>query len=726
LAPGASAAEPIFPGKEWAERPPAEVGLDAGRLQSFSDYVGGRGCVIRHGYMVHHWGDVTRRADVASACKPWFTHFLLAAAEEGKIASLDEKVTRWEPRLAELNEALGHKDRDITWRHLANQCSSYGVAERPGSAFDYSDYQIALLADTLFLKVYDATWDKVDREVLGPRLTDVLGCQDKPTLLAFGDSNRPGRLAISVRDFARFGLLYLRQGKWRDRQIIAEKHAKLATTSPIEAKLPRTEGRTAEMLSGQRSLGGGANQTPHFGAYSWLWWTNGIDRQGVRMWPAAPHDLYGAFGHGGRRALWVMPSLDIVVSYNDSQLDDGRLHGWTNGEKSKTNEAMRQLAQAVVQSDAGQKPPQHAAERNKKQTAADPAPAAEKKAAKTPDRLTAVSIRGEQFLINGKPTYEGRTWRGHKIEGLLLNSRMVQGIFDDLNPSTRDRWAYPDKGRWDADRNTREFIAAMPDWRKHGLLAVTLNLQGGSPQGYSKAQPWHNSAIIADGRLRADYMNRLELILNRADELGIVVILGLFYFGQDQRLADEEAVKKAVDNAIDWLKERGYRHVLIEVNNECNVRYDHAILGPERVHELMERVKERDGRLLVGTSYGGGTIPGENVVRASDFLLLHGNGVSDPKRIADMVVRTRKVPGYRPMPILFNEDDHFDFDKPENNFTAAVGQYASWGYFDFRLAREGFDEGYQSVPVNWGISSERKKGFFRLLAEITGAAEAKK
>ena len=32
---------------------------------------------------------------------------------------------------------------------------------------------------------------------------------------------------------------------------------------------------------------------------------------------------------------------------------------------------------------------------------------------------------------------------------------------------------------------------------------------------------------------------------------------------------------------------------------------------------------------------------------------------------------------------------------------------------------EGYDEGHQSVPVNWGLSSERKRGFFRLLAEIT-------
>ena len=73
------------------------------------------------------------------------------------------------------------------------------------------------------------------------------------------------------------------------------------------------------------------------------------------------------------------------------------------------------------------------------------------------------------------------------------------------------------------------------------------------------------------------------------------------------------------------------------------------------------------------------------------------------------------------MPILFNEDDHFDFDKPGNNFVAAVGQYASWGYFDFRMAGEGFDEGYQSVPVNWGISSGRKRGFFSLLKEMTGS-----
>ena len=101
-------------------------------------------------------------------------------------------------------------------------------------------------------------------------------------------------------------------------------------------------------------------------------------------------------------------------------------------------------------------------------------------------RQTSVAIKEDRFLINGRPTYEGRSWRGMRIEGLLMNSRMVQGIFDDLNEATRGKWAYPDTKRWDPDRNTREFIAAMPAWRRNGLLSFTINLQGGSPEGYRK------------------------------------------------------------------------------------------------------------------------------------------------------------------------------------------------------------------------------------------------
>jgi len=337
-------------------------------------------------------------------------------------------------------------------------------------------------------------------------------------------------------------------------------------------------------------------------------------------------------------------------------------------------------------------------------------------------RHTIVEIKNEQFFINGKPTYEKRYWKGNKIEGLLLNSRMAQGIFDDLNPETKNNWNYPDTKKWDADRNTDEFIKNMDKWYKYGLLSFTINMQGGNPQGYLKSQPWHNSAYTEDGTLRPEYMARLEKILDKADKIGMVPILGLFYFGQDERLNDEKAVIKALNNMVNWLLDKNYKNILIEVNNECNVGYNHEILKPQRVHELIDLVRkiEKKGyRYYVGTSYGGGTIPLSNVVKCSDFILIHGNGVG-PDKITSMVEKTKNVEGYTTMPILFNEDDHFDFEKGDNNFVSAIKSYASWGYFDYRLKDETFAEGYQSVPIDWGINSERKTQFFKLLKEITG------
>lgn len=337
---------------------------------------------------------------------------------------------------------------------------------------------------------------------------------------------------------------------------------------------------------------------------------------------------------------------------------------------------------------------------------------------------TEISIRGEDFLLDGKPTLEGRQWRGMRVEGLLPNSRMVQGIFDDRNPETAPMWAYPDTKTWDAERNTREFIAAMPEWRRHGLLAFTINLQGGSPQGYSKQQPWHNSAIEADGSLRDDCLARLERVIQRADELGMAVILGLFYFGQDQRLQGEQAVLRAVDAAAQWVLDRGWRHVLIEINNEANVKYDHDILKPARVHELIKRVKghARNGRrLLVSTSFGGGAVPVNTVMEAADFILIHGNGVGSPEKMTAFIKRVRAAMNGAVKPVVINEDDHFDFDKAKNNFTAATREHVSWGFFDFRKEGEGFEQGYQSVPVDWGINSDRKRGFFGLLREWEAA-----
>jgi hypothetical protein len=313
--------QPVFPGKTWETVAPDRAGLFGRALDRLREFAGGRGCVVRHGVLAYAWGDIAKAGDVASAAKPVYGFFLFKAIEDHRIGGLDEAVVRYEPRLADLNPDLGFKDRRIAWRHLASQTSCYGVSEPPGAAFDYSDPQMALFWDLLFGRVYGATPATVDDQVLRPMLADAIGCQDRPTFLAFGPKDRPGRRAISPRDFCRFGLLYLHAGRWGDRPLLDPKLVATATGSPLPNSVPRTADRKARMLPGQRTIGGGNNQTDHLGSYSFMWWTNGVDRDDKRHWPDAPPDSYAALGHGGKRAMVVMPALDLVASWNDTRID---------------------------------------------------------------------------------------------------------------------------------------------------------------------------------------------------------------------------------------------------------------------------------------------------------------------------------------------------------------------------------------------------------------------
>src|SRR5260370_23555260 len=159
---------------------------------------------------------------------------------------------------------------------------------------------------------------------------------------------------------------------------------------------------------------------------------------------------------------------------------------------------------------------------------------------------TVVGIRGPLFTLNGQPTYTAATGFAQadpNIAGTLLNVRAVQAIFDDANyPGMGSRknpyhsntlgdvlWDYPD-GPWDAERNVREFLAALPDWRRCGLLAFTVNLQGGgAPDGYYGEkvypQPHNNIGFDTVGNLKPAYAHRLRRVIAEADRLGMVVIV---------------------------------------------------------------------------------------------------------------------------------------------------------------------------------------------------------
>ena len=375
---------------------------------------------------------------------------------------------------------------------------------------------------------------------------------------------------------------------------------------------------------------------------------------------------------------------------------------------------------------------------------------------------TEISVEGDKFLVNGTPTNEAATFRGVSIEGLMMNSRMANAVFDDDNEFTRHLWAYPDSKIWDANRNTKELIEMLPTYKSKGLSCIDVNLQGASPLGYYKSspeglsdlmarirtkfpdateseiwaglpstrsQPWNSGAFTENGDLKPAFMTRLGKVIEAADEIGMVVCLGLFYFGQDERISDEGSVKTAVEKTTNWVLHSGYTNVLLEINNECDVPlYEHEILCPDRVHELINLAKSisKDGaRLLVSTSFTRRMVPTEKVIESSDFILLHGNGMHDPMEITKRVQETRSANSYKGQPIFFNEDDHFEFENESNNFVAALKQRTGWGYFDPGSGAGGsaaygdYKSGYQNPPINWTINTKRKESFFWFLNKVT-------
>src|SRR6185436_5707128 len=172
-----------FPGTNWNWVKPTEAGLEVTKLEALRDLVGGRGCVVRRGRMGFGWGDQAKSSDVASVFKPLLSTLLFMVVQEGKLKSVEERVSDFEPRLKTLN---GGKDARMTWRHLANQTSGYGLSEEPGAAYSYNDYALALYYDTLTWKIYGTN----GTEVLRTRLAEPLQFEDRFTFDAFGPGNR--------------------------------------------------------------------------------------------------------------------------------------------------------------------------------------------------------------------------------------------------------------------------------------------------------------------------------------------------------------------------------------------------------------------------------------------------------------------------------------------------------------------------------------------------------
>lgn len=58
-----------------------------------------------------------------------------------------------------------------------------------------------------------------------------------------------------------------------------------------------------------------------------------------------PHDTFVASGHGGKRTCWIIPSLDLIVCWNDSAISDH--DDSPENPATKSNQAARLMREAV-------------------------------------------------------------------------------------------------------------------------------------------------------------------------------------------------------------------------------------------------------------------------------------------------------------------------------------------------------------------------------------------
>jgi len=324
----------------WERKAAAEVGMDADKLaaaiafaksqpsdwpkdfhtqeEQFGALLGPipkdradtNGLVIRRGYVVADFGETDRVDPTYSVAKSMLATVALVALREHRITDLDAPV-------GDLVKDGGYDsphNQAITWRHHLHQQSEwegtiwgkahdfvgkkeFGAGERkprqlsaPGTFYEYNDVRINRFALSL-LRVFGRPLPDVFRD----EVMDPIGASKTwrwiPYDNAFveidqvkmpsisGGTRWGGGVWISTEDMARFGLLWLRRGKWGERQILPE-------AAVAEALVPSAHGPD----------------------YGFLWW---LDTKG-KNWPELPANSFGARG-AGSNTIFVSPDHDLVV-----------------------------------------------------------------------------------------------------------------------------------------------------------------------------------------------------------------------------------------------------------------------------------------------------------------------------------------------------------------------------------------------------------------------------
>lgn len=302
----------VWPEDAWQTVAPADVGMDKSLLEKARDCAlkgGGSGIVTRHGQVVMRWGDQKQTYDLKSSTKAIGVTALGLALADGRIAGLHEPAARYHPEFGvppETNAKKGWLEK-ITLFHLATQTAGFdkngGYTEllfEPGTKWSYSDGGPNWLAECVTL-----VYGRDLQELLFERVFAPIGI-GRSDLRWRANSYRPKDIkGVARREFgagihanvdamARIGYLYLRQGRWRDRQLIPSWFVDAARAVPYGIK--------GLAVLKQEDYG---NASDHYGL---LWWNNADGTM-----KNVPRDAYWSWGLYDSLIV-VIPSLDVVIS----------------------------------------------------------------------------------------------------------------------------------------------------------------------------------------------------------------------------------------------------------------------------------------------------------------------------------------------------------------------------------------------------------------------------
>lgn len=254
--------------------------------------------IVAGGKVLDAWGPIDRKFNVHSIRKSYMSALYGIQVHAGKIklnaTMADLGIDDNEPSLTEVEKkATMHdllKARSGVYHPALYETAGMKASRperhshKPGEFWYYNNWDFNALGT-----IYEQLCGTGIYEDFKRLIADPIGMEDY--LVADGkyvtgaDSiHRAYPFRMTARDMARFGLLFLRDGKWNGKQVVPEQWVKESLTSYSNA--------------GSR------------GGYGYLWWVerDGVHLPGVKL-PAGSFSARGAGGH----FILVVPSLDLVI-----------------------------------------------------------------------------------------------------------------------------------------------------------------------------------------------------------------------------------------------------------------------------------------------------------------------------------------------------------------------------------------------------------------------------